>query len=67
MYEKNERIYQLEQEAELVRRESDSEQLHERIHQLQEQLSTQTTAAKESATKLQRFVSSPTRRLYVHD
>lgn len=56
MYGKNERIHRLEEEAELVRQQVDNTQLHDRIHQLQQQLGVQTTAASNSATKLERYV-----------
>ena len=56
MYEKNARIAQLEEEAEMLRHQADDSSLHAKIHDLQEELSVQTKAATEGTTKTTRFV-----------
>ena len=58
-FERNQRIAQLQEEAEMLRAQAADVQLHEKIHKLQEQLSSEAAAAVESATKAQRYFFLP--------
>ena len=55
-FERNQRIVQLEEEAEMLRAQAADAHLHEKIHRLQEQLSVETAATAESVTNARRFV-----------